>query len=526
MDNTTVNDEELGTLPEPHAETPIPVAVPDVDDGALPLDAVDEVDAIPELPSSNHNVHMAMVPVKGLAKLTRNAEGNVIWNFIDMNQLTNKGLQARVADLGTMDVKGEDETIWQQSALFAQDHALTMVYGDSLLKSLEKEGSAWYQNAAHSGEDIKGGRPSFNNPNDKGEKSQQLTGQRALMRMQALTSTGATVQYPLYGTGIWVTLRPPSDAELLALETTVNEEKIELGRQYTGFLHSASMVYLHRHLFDLFLTLLYDTSLHDWTEEKLRSLIKVTDMQEIARIMAITIYPNGFNAQIPCLNDPTKCNHIERLVMDIGKMGWVDRTALSTEQTRFMRNRLKKSTLAEIQDYQTRGRAADGLLVRLSDDVRMRLKVPTISEYIEAGYTWLAELDESVRSAFGESLSELKRRTYVRTQYNLSMTRQYSHWVGSLVLNDGSYIEEQPTLGEAISHLTGNDDITKSYFEHIDQFIADSAITLTALPSYRCPSCQTPMSDADSKHPYLIPQDAVKIFFTLTALRLSRGKTS
>lgn len=410
----------------------------------------------------------------------------------------------------------------------AVSEALPLVLrGDVHLGSLKREGSDWRQSVDHEGLRLGAGKPMFGNSNDP---TQRLTGERAIMRIQGLLGLGSVVQVPLWHTGIWVTIKAPSDGALLNLERIIAEDKITLGRDANGMIYSNASVYLNNHLFNFVVEHIYDTTLRDYSPEKFRSLVRSTDFPTLIWGLACAIYPTGYPVAQPCTLNPDVCQEVTSEHVMLPKLNWVDRQALTAHQKRHMANRNAKYTTEEIQKYMSEGRMADARPVDLTPNLRFALQVPTIEQYVESGDRWVTEIIDMVSTAMGSTLDEKNKDRFIMEHSRLSTLRQYAHWVKRIVLlneqgEEDGVVDDRETIEATLNTISTDDEIVTKFLEAVKIYIDDSTVQMIALPSFNCPKCQAPMVDEERKHPLLIPLEPNMLFFTLRGRRLSRAKT-
>lgn len=391
------------------------------------------------------------------------------------------------------------------------------------LGALAREGSDWRQTIEHEGQRLRIGKPPLGEDAGPGAR---LTGDAARFKIQGALGIGASVRVPLWGSGIWVTLKAPSDGALLNLDRIISEEKIMLGRQTKGLIYSNTSVYMNNHLFNFILEHIYETTLKEWTVDSLRGLIRATDLPTLAWGMACAIYPDGYPFDQPCINHPEKCKHITHEILMISKLHWVDSTALTKEQKIHMSRRTARYSVEQIQQYQNQGRISDGKEVTLANGMRVFLRVPTVQEYVDAGYRWMAELSDLVETALGSEVDSSTKNSFIMNHANLSALRQYVHWIKRIVFADESFIETEEALDIAMSTMSSDDATVGKYLEAVKDYIDDVTVSMIALPSYSCPSCGAPQTTEESTHPYLIPLEPNHLFFTLLGRRTARGRTA
>lgn len=396
-----------------------------------------------------------------------------------------------------------------------------MLIGSAHSGALARDKSEWRQDVEYEGLHLGIGKPpTIVTP------GQKLTGERAIMKIQQAMGLGTMIQVPLWHSGLWITLKTPTDSALLNLERQIAEEKISLGRQTNGLIYSNAMVYIINHLFNFIVEHVYDATMKDYSPDKLRATLRVTDLPTLVWALACTIYPNGFSHSQPCTSQPDKCRHITKDHLNLSKLSWVDRSALSRNQQRYMANRAAKHTIDEILAYQREGVAGDGKVVPIKDDVSFVLRVPTVQQYVETGFRWVAEIVDMVESAVTDTMSANDKNRFISQHSDLVALRQYVHWIKHIVCADGSTMDDVENMDELVNIMSTSDEIVDVFLKAIKDYIDEATISMIALPSYKCPACGGDMSPAESKHPYLIPLETTMLFFTLRDRRLLRVKTS
>lgn len=399
----------------------------------------------------------------------------------------------------------------------AQENAMI---GNIFTRSVrDAENTDWVQSVQHEGGKIAPGRPQF-----ASAEGQKLTGQMAIMQMSSALGIGAMVQVPLWHSGIWVTIQPPSDVKLLNMERRIAEEKIKLGRMTNGLVFSHSSVYIVNHLMTTLLDSVYDMTVKDYTSDRILELIKVTDLPVLAWGLASTIYPNGYDYRQPCVKAPDKCKHITEEKLNISRLFFFDQKGILPEQRRHMADRKKKHEVAEIVQYQTLGKGGDGRVIELNDDIKIVLKVPSVKDYIRSGFTWIESIERMIGEVMTGRPTDKEKDDFITQQSIVTVFRQYAHWVSKIIFRDNGEIDDIETIEETLSLLSSDQKLYEKFFEEVKKYIEDSTVALIALPSYDCPACGTPMTPEESKHPNLIPLDPVSLFFTLARRRLDRTR--
>ncbi len=393
-------------------------------------------------------------------------------------------------------------------------------------KRLNADGASWKQYVEHEGVKLRAGRPSIGN---NGEAGQVLTGNKAIMKIRAVTGMGSFLQIPLWHSGIWLLLKTPTDSELLMLDQLIQHVKSTLGLSTNGLIFSNMSAYLVDILTSFVIDHVVDSTVKDSTTEKLKSLIRATDIPLLLWGIVSTIYPNGYPFAHACVDDPTVCQHIMHTVISIPRLLWTDTAAFTKEQRKHMSNRKAIYSEEEILAYQDMSEWGSTRPVKLSEKLRVTLRVPTLREYVAAGYKWIAEIEATISDLLDKSMSAKERREYVTKQSILTMARQYGHWVkrivGTEMTDDGPkdfVIEDQDTMDEIVSTLAADSTILDAFVEHVLKYIEDSSVAVIAIPRIACPACGKPMSEEYAKHPNLQILNIDQVFFILRLQRLTQ----
>lgn len=413
---------------------------------------------------------------------------------------------------------GESGLTWGYSYLEATEHTLN---GNALVNTLADENAHWTQKVPFEGDKIGAGRPRFGS-----SQGGVISGERALIKTSAALGLGSMVQIPLWRSGIWVSIKAPSESSLLELERRIANEKIELGRATAGMLFSNTGIYTVSYLVNFALQHVYDSSVRDNSPENLKRVIKSPDIPVLLWGLACAIYPKGYPYARPCTTDPVECQHVVNGTLDLGKMFFTDSDALTDRQKRMMVRRNDKFTEEELKQYQDDHVKGNERRVELNDILSMVIKVPSIKEYESSGFKWVDGIVGMLESSLGTSLKGDQRNSYIKEQAKLTALRQYSHWVKEVQVED-DIIEDTDTLEQFVGTLSASEEISNGFLEAIGKYIDDSVTSVVAIPRYKCPSCGGDQKGDvwDHFHPYLLPVDVVRVFFTLLDQKLRNAIT-
>lgn len=410
---------------------------------------------------------------------------------------------------------------WLITVQGGQQHMQT---GDALGAALLRPSALWRQSVTAEGQQLGAGLPGFGEKKEGG----RLSGPQAMMKMRGLLNMGTVARVPLWGTGIWVNFRAPSEMDLLELQRKISQEKIELGRLTNGLIFSNTSVYMMSYLSNFALSHVYEATYRQVEQHELKRIILQTDYQQLIWGLLCTIYPNGYLYRMPCLHDPTKCKHVIEEKLNVNKICWVDDRILTKEQRKHMVNRVNAFSDEEIKRYQEAHDYTNKHgIVDLTPRLRMVLKVPTLAEAERSGFDWIDGIVSRTDKAFGGTLSDKERNLYISQQGVVSGLRQYGAWIDKILLLDENghsenVVDDEASIEDAISVLTGNEEVYAAFFKAIGDFIDNTAVSVIAVPRIHCPMCQQPVAPENEKHPHLVALDTPATFFTLLDQRLMR----
>lgn len=391
---------------------------------------------------------------------------------------------------------------------------------------MDPSSTEWHQSVEHEGANLEVATPRLK---EFGAYGKTLTGDRAMNRINALMGTGALIQTPLWHSGFWIWLKPPTNSQLLDLEEMISAEKIRLGRDKNGLTFSNSSVYIVQILSNFLIGQIYDVTLEDSDINTILSKIKITDWFRLVHTLGVTIYPNGYTMSIPCTADIESCQHVEKVHANLSKMFWNDRRALNADQRKHMANRRDSMKMESVEQYVSTGRFAADSVVKLSDELSIRLRVPSVADYLQSGVTWVDGIVEAVEEMFDDrTIDPTARERIIERHAQATVLREYEHWVKHIELNGGDEIITDPAdISNALEALSANPDYGRAFRTGISKYIDAVTISIVAVPRFKCPKCGKHNNEGQTfeRHPFLVPLDPVKLFFTLRDRRLSHINT-
>jgi len=386
----------------------------------------------------------------------------------------------------------------------------TVQYKDQFIASIEREGAQYRQAVPSERGPLSAAAPSF-----KDTENSKLTGERAVLRVRALLNMGSIVQIPLWHSGFWLSLKAPSEGDMLELNRRLMEEKISLGRSTYGLAYANTSVFFVGAIMDFALSHYYDSTLKDNSLANVRSKISSLDIPLIAWGLACVIWPRGFQYARAILDGETNRTIKERL--NVGKLLWTDTSSLTAWQISHMAQRSGNTMTAEaVQRYRDEFTRGKGRTIELRENLKITVAVPSMDEYLTSGQKWVNNIVRMVDTALAAPAEGNERDSIIYDHGKATNMRQYSHWVESIEAGS-NLIEDQETLEQTIDVLSADDEIRAKYFQGIREYMEDSTIALIAVPA------ATEQEESGMpRFPHLLPLDAMSTFFTLLVQKVTK----
>lgn len=386
-----------------------------------------------------------------------------------------------------------------------KDANFTIPHKDWLANVGYRVGSAWRQETASEAGPLRAQLPRLT-----AGAASAVTGDNANMRLRKAMGMGTLFKFPCWHTGIWLTLKAPTENALLELNRRLTEEKIRLGRQTHGLAFSNNAVFFSGHLADFVVAHIQNSTLIE-TEKDWHEIIDLRDLPHLVWGLAYTVWPNGFQYARTKINPEEGSWQDEHGLLKLGALQWVDQASLTQRQVAHMaKNQGKVHNLETLRMYQEEFTRGQMRLVPLNENVALELKVPSIAAHLDSGYNWVNNIVTMVDRAFALPPDDKRRLDYIMQHGLATNMRQFAHWVSAIVI-DGDRITEREDIDRNLDDLSGIDEVGDKFFEEVRKYEEDSMVSIIAVP--RTPADKD--STAMQQFPSLLVIDPLTTFFTL-----------
>lgn len=357
------------------------------------------------------------------------------------------------------------------------------------------------------------------------QNSPVLSGDLAITRFREAFFGGGQVDIPLWHSGFWITLRAPTDDELIEVHRAIAMEKVVLGRNTQGAVYSNNSVYLAHAVVKLVMANVVNTSLRN--REDVLARIKQTDLQVLAWGLATAMFPSGFQyrrAVLPDmpenLNDgtdaPNGITHIKpkiiEALLNIGKCLRVYRPALSERQRAHMSQRSYNSMSDEsVTAYQEEFTFnTKRICLDEARETYVTFKVPTIDNYINAGTAWVDRIVDMLDTSITDVATPRERNQYIYQHVKAVIISQFAHFVETIEIGP-SLIKDAASVTRLLGEMSAVPEVRAVFNDEIKKFIEEATIAIVAVPSISKADEAEELTNFDS----WIPIDALSTFFTL-----------
>lgn len=345
----------------------------------------------------------------------------------------------------------------------------------------------------------------------------KLTGEAAMMRMRQATGQGTTFSFPLYHTGIWVTLMAPEETELVELERRLTEEKANLGRATHGVVFGNNSAIFAGILADFVIDHIHDSNLIE-NERSYHQVISCLDLPILIWGLAYTIWPQGFPYSRTKIK-PEDGSYIEESgLLKLGGLQITDNLALTDRQRNHMaKQRGQKVNLETIRLYREQFLRGATRRVTVNENLAFELAVPSIADYLESGNKWVNGISTMVDKALGLAANETKRIEHIEKLGKATNVRQFGHWVKAIHLGS-DVIDDREDIDNNLDVYSGSDEHNEAFFDHIQKFAEDSTISVVAVTRGDYDESSNKMQ----QFPNYLVLDTMSTFFILLLQKVAR----
>ncbi len=410
------------------------------------------------------------------------------------------------------------ETEWGRAIVLGTDAALN---SNLFINAMEREGSDWKQYAEHEGLKISAGVGGYNT-----QPGSRLVAGAARNKFLQITKSGGESNGVMYHSGFKLSIKTPMDPDLNLLDSLLLANKNKLGYITQGMVFSRQDILLREEVYNFCKNHIVFSNIKDFVPEMLDELLLETDFFELVKTMADATYINGYKLAQPCVIDPSKCRHINEDLVTVRRMTWVDNSRFTPTMKKILSS--ETVTIEQIKQYQEEAGMTKGVskVIKTSEDgttpnITLVLNIPAMGAVIKAGKDWCDDIAAAIQQASNSAtLSANARENLTRKQIIYSILREYSCYIKRIVYDDDSTVEGAEDIDSFLQMASGNEVVRNEIVRAMQEYYDETVLSIVGIPAFKCRGCQQVNTSDSVKHPYVIPVDALQLFFALKDRRL------
>ena len=356
-----------------------------------------------------------------------------------------------------------------------------------------------------------------------------------LMELQEGVGLGKMTKIILWNSGLWLTIRPPQNEDLINLYTKLTQEIDYISENTTMYGFSNISTVFYKVVWEYVVNHLVDSSLNV-NPKYLARYISILDMDTILLGVLSQLFYNGFNTTLLCKNNyeldengKPKCNYSYKINLDLPKLLWTDTSRLNTEMMSIISKRGPRSQkIEDIKEYQKHLQPNDvKTIITLNNgkELELELGIPNLETSFDNSEIFILEINKFINKSLSSIKTDEDTETIKDNLKGMAVKTLflgiYSQYVKSMTL--GTFkTDKQATILEALKTLSTNATDVNNIINKINNFITNASITTIAIPDFVCPVCGASQATNETAFEDLVPVNMVNYFFTLSKLRFMK----
>lgn len=386
---------------------------------------------------------------------------------------------------------------------------------------INEPGSQWEQGVLNADGELKG-MSSVAFKNQPGE----LKGEIALLKVAKRLGMGDVVNVMLPHSGIWVTVKPPTDREIIGFYNTVFREQIMFGNMTSGLTFSNFAANMNNRLFEFILRHVHGLNYSDLPKESLGNFMVAYDFPFLVHGLAKAMYANGFDYSRACTNNLQECLHVSEQTLDLDSMVYIDNSSLSKVQRNILsNNRSNAHTLESFRTFKAEhARMVEGSH-RLSNGIKLNFKIPTFNEHVTDGLDWINNISSTVDNLITANNGDEEMKSEILQQYVKSTAlRQFGYFIDSVEVSDDEVVNDRKTINSLLELFSSDDDIRVEITKAIIDYKSRTTYAVIGVDQYTCPACNHQQEGIEHLPAFrnVIPIDSVALFFLMLTSKISK----
>lgn len=338
-----------------------------------------------------------------------------------------------------------------------------------------------------------------------------ITAMAALqMAYRYADATHSTV--PLPYTGIWLTLRAPSELERFSYQQKIMA--VERGENLMGSVMSQTHIRIMRkiHTIDFVIDNIVGSNL-EATPDEWRDILIMQDLDILTTFLAGNIFTRGYDYHFRCFN--TECNHVEaRKVLPNRLVQYDFDDILTPYQMNMLADSKRKVTMEEYWKYQSEFLHTKHAISETkfgdeetNDVVQVVFRNPSMSDFITSGRVWMQEVETEMMQTVLDTATTAEKKKYLRERVAREPMSEKIFRVARINHgerdDDGNFMNDPIESPEAISAFfrglgSTNRAVINASLD-LDRYLMNTLLYSVGMPNHVCPKCKQRQQAAEGK---------------------------
>lgn len=335
------------------------------------------------------------------------------------------------------------------------------------------------------------------------------------------SSNGTSRTNFLPRSGIWITVRPPREPEIIDFDYLRSTNDTIVGQNTAGMLLSAANSITVRDFVDLILECVTKTSVRNRPSgmiEALKDRISAFDYARLAATVLTTMYPDGYPWTFVCPH----CGHEEHSkAVSFARMDLTDFEALNDNQLDTLVNTFEGITDEQIEKYKSEFSLTDKETVHLEHcNLTLHLGDCSLREYLDSSARWVQRIESKYTKALSSYYTEKERALFIRRESHLHRYTKYAHFIRAISYMNGEeevMVTDREMILGALDAIPVNTTDYVKFEESLIQYVETNTLSAFAHPAVGCEKCGGEEEGVLEEGHFAgyVPLSPDRIFFTL-----------
>lgn len=330
---------------------------------------------------------------------------------------------------------------------------------------------------------------------------------------------------PLPYTGIWLTMKAPSELERFNFQQKL--ASIEDGESLMGVAMSETHIRILRkiHTMNFVIDNISGSNL-DFVPDDWAEVLRSQDLDVITTYLAGNTYTRGYDYNFRCFNG--ECNHIEpRKIFPLRLVQFDFDDILTPMQLGMLADSKRKVSAEQLKQYQdefklvknaySETQFGEGEEARY---IRVDFQNPNFNDYIANGRAWMSAVDAELMRTVLDTATVAEKKKYLRERVAREPMAEKVFRVAQIQHGqrdeDGNFVNDPVTAPDAIAAFfkgLGSSNLAViNAVNDLERYLLNTLLYSVGIPNHKCPKCQKRQQAGQGKFRDRIAMNAETLF--------------